>query len=158
MEHRIKILPSQWSYVDFVKFTDALTRKNDYELAYKLAEQMVIEWDYDIELAPGAIRLLPLVESTKVLRTVLNMLEKLSQDINTDGIEVSFDRWTLVDMSKYLALKGEGKAEATLRMLAEIITVDGQPLEEPEEVSAVLGMQIAKAVNDKYTEMLKGEA
>jgi hypothetical protein len=157
MEHRIKILPSQWTYADFVKFTDALTRKQDYETAYKLAETMVIEWDYDIELRPGAIKLLPLVESTKVLRTVLDMLEALSQDINTDGVEVSFSKWTLVEMSKYLALKAEGKAEATLRMLQDIIKVDGKPLGEPDTVSAVLGMQINKAVADEYAKMLKGE-
>lgn len=157
MTNSIKILPSRWTYVDFVKFTDALTRKNDYDTAYNLAEDMVVEWDYEIALEPGAIRLLPLSESTKVLRTVLDMLEGLAADIDTDGVTVAFDKWTLVDMSKYLALKAEGKAEATLRMLAPIIMVDGKPIGPVEEVSMVTGLRINKAVTDEYARMLKGE-
>lgn len=155
-EKKLKLDPNQWNYKDFLAFTKAMTT-NDQLGAYKLAQRIIIEWDYDISLnETNALAMLPLAEGAKVVRSVMESLNQALESMSFNDVAVSFEKagWNTLSYIEFQKALSSQDYPTIAKMLLEVCTIEG--LDPEQTLPLVEGVQMVKAVQDRHRKILSG--
>lgn len=155
MSAKIRMLPDNWTYEDYYLFVKAFQTGNTEE-TFRLALQLIASWDYDVPLnQPDAIMRLGVAESADVIRTVMENIGAYLEDLKTDDVKVSFDKWDTGRFMHFDQLRRDGKIRQVVAMLPEVITWDRLNVSEP--VSMTVGATCLKAINEAYKRLVTGK-
>ena len=91
MASHITMNIAAWSYKDFNRFMEA-ARVGDQIIQYELAGRLIIGWDYDEPLENGVLAL-GVAEGAEVLRTIMDTLNTIGEDIDITDVRVNFSTW-----------------------------------------------------------------
>jgi len=154
-EKKIRVLADRWTYQDFLSFMQASNTGN-LEMQYSLVERAIVAWDYDVDLAgPDPMMELGVAESTKVLRTVMEMVNALAEDIDYSHVKVDFSPWKTRTFLEFDRARSEGKWVKVERMLHEVASIEG--VSDANPLSMENGMRMFTAVQKAYERLVTGK-
>lgn len=155
-ERKLQLDVSVWNYRDFMQFSK-LTRKSA-SAAYRKAQEVIIEWDYDIPLSDeNAIAKLDLEEGIKVVQSIMSTLSTAFEQLSTADVSVNFKRggWNTLTVEKFLkALQNFDYAEIAT-MVHEVASVDG--VKAGDTLPLAEGAMMVKAIRARYEDLLQGK-
>lgn len=144
-----------WTYRDFVDFTEAYQSGN-LRPAYRLAENLIVSWDYDVSLdEPEALELLPVEESSEVLRTILTALGNFVETLDTSPVKVSFKKWNTKRFLDFNEARRDKNMPKIEQMVHEVAQLDG--LNPADPLPFVEGTMVLKAIQEAYQRVLQGK-
>lgn len=143
-----------WTYADYLIFIAAM-RELNFDMAFELADKIIESWSYPTPFKPGAIQDLNSIEAMRVLRTVLDALNKFVEDIATDDVVLDFSKWPLKRFLEFNKYRENGNARKVMEMVREVAMVEG--LNEDDEPSMSQGAVMVKAVTDAMGLVLQGK-
>lgn len=156
-EKKVRFNINNWTYEDFIRFTNAI-RNGDNDTLFELAAQIIIGWDYPVDLAsPEPLMELGMVESGRVIGSIFDTINKASEDVSTEGVVVDFSKWNTRKFLEFDQLRREGKTRKAEEMMFEIVKIDGWDNKE-DRLSFINGSRAVKAVNEQYKKLVTGKA
>lgn len=158
MSNKIRLLPDNWTYADYFAFVHAF-QSGDSRETFRLAQQLVISWDYDVDLNQDhAIMKLGVYESAEVIRTVMQTIAEYLETLDVSPVTVNFAKWDTERFLLYDDYRRTKKFAQAEAMLPEVIQWPGYL---PEVVEAPLSFTVAatafKAINVAYTKVVTGK-
>ncbi len=156
MGTKIRLLPDNWSYRDYFAFVAAVRSGASAE-TFRLAQKLIASWDYKTELSqPKAIMKLGVSESAEVIRTIMEVMSKYIEDLDTKDVKVDFSQWDTERFMKFDEARRTGRLDVAEPMLKEIVVWD--KLEQATDpLSFTVASTAFKAVNDAYTLIVSGK-
>lgn len=155
-EKKVRFNINNWTYEDFVNFTNAI-RVGDNDVLFDLAAQIIVGWDYDIDLSsPEPLMALGVIESGRVIGSIFDTINKASEDVSTEGVIVDFSKWNTRRFLEFDKLRRESKTRKAEEMMFEIVKIDGWNSKE-DRLSFIDGSRAIKAVNEEYKKLVTGK-
>ncbi len=156
-ENKVRFNINNWTYEDFVKFSQA-TRVGDNDTLFDLAAQIIVGWDYAVDLSVSEpLMELGVIESGKVISSIFDTITKVSEDVSTEGVVVDFSKWTTRRFLEFDGLRRDGKIRKAEEMMFEIVKLDGWENKD-QRLSFIDGSRAVKAVNEAYKKLVTGKA
>jgi len=157
-EKRVRMNVNNWTYADFVAFTQAIQTGNNDKL-FELAALVIVGWDYEVDLSkPEPLMELGVIESGRVVGSIFETINKAVEDLSIDGLTVNFNKWNTRRFLEFDDARRAGNIRKAEKMLHEIIELgiaDGDGEFEP--LSFEDGARAFKAVNEAYKKLVTGK-
>ncbi|HEB28920.1 hypothetical protein LCGC14_2881710 [marine sediment metagenome] len=153
MAIKIRMFVDNWSYNDFNTFLEAVT-SGDITVQYEMADKLLIGWDYETPFEEGIMGL-SVADGAEVLRTILETLQTVAEDLDIDDVTVDFSKWNTKRFLEFQTVRGAANHRKVERMLREVTSVEG--LLADEELSFQDGAKMMKALTETYKRLITGK-
>ena len=153
MSNKIKMFVDNWSYEDFNDFSQAVGKRNLAE-QFRLVEKLVVAWDYDSPIEDG-IMALSLHDSSEVVRTVMETIAAVSEDIDTSDVTVDFRSWNTQRFFDFMKAGQDNNIRKVERMMHEVASIEGVSPEARLDFQD--GSKMMKAITDEYGRLISGK-
>lgn len=159
----IRMNVNNWTYADFIDFTNAI-RTGDNQKLFSLAAQIIVGWDYDVDLSkPDPMMELGVVESGKAIGSIFETINRVVEDLPTNDVVVDFGKWNTRKFLEFDDARRAGNIRKAERMAREIVRFVNRPVAveddagEPELFSFEDGAKVFKAINEAYSRLVTGK-
>jgi len=150
---KIKLNIAAWSYKDFNKFMEAASSGNQEE-QFRLASKLILSWEYDVPFEKGILAL-GVAEGAEVLRTIMDVIRVISEDLDVSDVRVNFSKWDTARFLDFMAASKESQYDKVVRMLHEVARIEG--VNPGDDLEFQDGIRMMKAVTDHYRKLITGK-
>jgi len=154
---KIRMALDNWTYQDFTDFV-ASNNTGDKKTSYRLAEKLIVEWDFDVPLSGSdPLMELSLADSSEVIRTVMNAVKNFADTIEVDHVRVDLGKWNtrkFLEFDEQLQKGNVAKIEKALREVTfhpEVDNASDKPLTFSQ------GVEMIGAVRTAYNKLISGK-
>ena len=153
MATKIRLNIAAWTYKDFNQFMAAAS-VGDQATQFDLAAKLIMNWDYEVPLEEGLLAL-GVAEGAEVLRTIMDVLQVIGEDIDVSDVRVNFSKWNTRRFLEFSTASRDSQYDKVVRMLHEVARLDG--VDPEEELEFQDGIKMMKAVTEHYRKLITGK-
>lgn len=155
MSNKIRLNLDLWTHIDYQKFVQAQTTGKGRE-ALTLARQVIVSWDYPIDLSdPRAAFKLSVEDSADLTMTVWKTVNQQIEELEFGDVTVNFRKWDTERFFEFAEAQSERNYALAETMLHEVASMEGASPEKP--LTFTQGVKMQKAVGDKYKKIVTGK-
>ena len=154
-ETKIRMNVDNWTYQDFNDFLEAM-QVNDLDIAHRLAEQIIVQWDYPVDLSqPNPLNKLSFEDGGAALHAVLNTVNTNAENIDTSDVILDFRKWDTGRFIEFTKARKAGKVAVVEKMMREVALMPGMSEDEDAQLTYTQGAAMMRAIRDKYNRILQ---
>jgi hypothetical protein len=152
---KLIIDPNQWNYRDFMAFQRAMNK--DPRKAFAKAQEVIIEWGYEGDpKAKNAIANLPVEDSAKVVRTLLETINAALEQVSKNDVKVDLHGWTSIRMWDFYEVLSNFDYSAIESMVHEVASIEG--VKKGDTLPLVEGAKMVEAIQERYKAIMSGKS
>lgn len=155
-ENVLKINVEHWNYRDFMEFGRSM--KGDMFKALNMAQSVIVSWGFSQDpTEPNALADLQLHDSAIVLREIGVMVDAALERVSAGDVSVDILKagWSFKIYYKFLQALDDGDYATVQSMVHSVASVP--TLKSGETLPLVEGVQMVKAIQKRYKEILEGK-
>lgn len=143
---------NNWTYPEFLEFTDAM----ETELAkpYAMLPKVIESWDYEDAKAGTAMDELPMGIAADVFKQFITYLTDVSNNIDTGDVKVDLNKLTLKEFNSLNVAMREKRYSDAITLIRKAAYCPGS---KADEVSATVGVKLYKALTEAHQRAITGK-